>query len=75
MESTDSLHRRLTEKIQTLAFFRVGPRDVMPLQIGNRRIYVLPSRFGLFCRLGPIGDDAWWTELQQQCGVVYGIFA
>lgn len=51
MELTDSFYRRLTEKVQTLAFFRAGPRDAMPLQIGNRRIYVLPSRFGLFVAL------------------------
>jgi uncharacterized protein (DUF58 family) len=51
MELTDSFYRRLTEKIQTLAFFRAGPKDSMPMQIGNRRIYVLPSRFGLFVGL------------------------
>lgn len=51
MELTDSFYRRLTEKIQTLALFRAGPKDAMPLQIGNRRIYVLPSRFGLFVGL------------------------
>jgi uncharacterized protein (DUF58 family) len=51
MELTAPLFRRLTEKFQSLAFFRAGPRDAMPLQIGNRRIYVLPNRFGLFVGL------------------------
>ena len=48
MEQTASVSRRLTEKLQALPFFRAGPRDPLPLEIGNRRIYVLPTRFGLF---------------------------
>lgn len=45
---TDTVSGRLSEHLQTLPFFRAGPRDAMPLEIGNRRIYVLPTRFGLF---------------------------
>lgn len=31
-----------------LPLWRAGPRDNQPFTIGNRRIYVLPTRFGLF---------------------------
>jgi uncharacterized protein (DUF58 family) len=31
-----------------LKWFRAGPRDAQPFQVANRRIYVLPTRFGLF---------------------------
>lgn len=34
--------------LRRLPLFRAGPRDVQPLVIGNRRIYVLPTGFGLF---------------------------
>lgn len=39
---------RLTARLRSLPLFRVGARDAMPLTIDNRRIYVLPTRFGLF---------------------------
>ena len=39
---------RFGEWLRNLPFFRAGPRDALPLEIGNRRIYVLPTRFGLF---------------------------
>ncbi len=48
MGLTANVSRRLVEKLQALPFFRAGPRDPLPLQIGNRRIYVLPTGFGLF---------------------------
>ncbi len=31
-----------------LKWFRAGPRDAQPFSVTNRRIYVLPTRFGLF---------------------------
>ena len=34
-----------------LKWFRAGPRDAQPYQVANRRIYVLPTRFGLFVGL------------------------
>lgn len=34
--------------LQSLPWMKSGLRDVMPFEIGNRRIYVLPTRFGLF---------------------------
>lgn len=36
------------EWLRRLPLFRAGPRDAQPLVIGNRRIYVLPTGFGLF---------------------------
>jgi uncharacterized protein (DUF58 family) len=34
--------------LRRFPLWRAGPRDAQPLVIGNRRIYVLPTRFGLF---------------------------
>ena len=48
MTLSANVTRQITEKLQALPFFRAGPRDPLPLEIGNRRIYVLPTRFGLF---------------------------
>ena len=42
------LRQRLVEKIRALPWFKAGPRDAQPLIIHNRRIYVLPTGFGLF---------------------------
>lgn len=42
---------RLSARLRSLPLFRVGARDAMPMTIGNRRIYVLPTRFGLFVGL------------------------
>ena len=41
-------HPRFAEWLRRLPLFRAGPRDAQPLVIGNRRIYVLPTGFGLF---------------------------
>lgn len=48
MALTANVSRQAAEKLQALPFLRAGPRDQLPLEIGNRRIYVLPTRFGLF---------------------------
>ncbi len=37
--------------VKQLPWFRAGPRDHQAFTIGNRRIYVLPTRFGLFVGL------------------------
>ncbi len=34
-----------------LPWFRAGPRDPQPCTVANRRIYVMPTRFGLFVGL------------------------
>lgn len=34
-----------------LKWFRAGPRDAQPHVVANRRIYVMPTRFGLFVGL------------------------
>ena len=36
------------DRIMQLKWFRAGPRDSQPYTVSNRRIYVLPTRFGLF---------------------------
>ena len=41
-------HATFAEWLRRLPLFRAGPRDAQPLVIGNRRIYVLPTGFGLF---------------------------
>lgn len=38
-------------RIMQLKWFRAGPRDAQPYEVANRRIYVLPTRFGLFVGL------------------------
>ncbi len=40
--------KRLIEWIKQLPWFRAGPKDSQAFTIGNRRIYVMPTRFGLF---------------------------
>lgn len=37
--------------VQALPWIKQGPSDSMPFVIGNRRIYVLPTQFGLFVGL------------------------
>lgn len=44
-------HAKFAEWLRRLPLFRAGPRDAQPLVIGNRRIYVLPTGFGLFIGL------------------------
>jgi uncharacterized protein (DUF58 family) len=39
------------QRIMQLKWFRAGPRDDQPFTVTNRRIYVLPTRFGLFIGL------------------------
>lgn len=39
---------KLSALLQLFPLWRSGPRDSQPLRIGNRRIYVLPTQFGLF---------------------------
>lgn len=34
-----------------MPWFRAGPRDAQPCTVANRRIYVMPTRFGLFVGL------------------------
>lgn len=46
-----SLLNRLINRVKQLPWFRAGPRDSQPFTIGNRRIYVVPTRFGLFVGL------------------------
>ena len=38
----------LAARVRALPLFRAGTRDPRPLLIDNRRVYVLPTRFGLF---------------------------
>jgi uncharacterized protein (DUF58 family) len=45
------LKQRLRARLKSLPWFRAGPRDAQPLRIVNRRIYVMPSQFGLFIGL------------------------
>lgn len=45
------LPQNLRSWIMRLKWFRAGPRDAQPYQVANRRIYVLPTRFGLFVGL------------------------
>ncbi len=48
MPAKISWQARLLEWIKQLPWFRAGPRDSQTFSIGNRRIYVMPTRFGLF---------------------------
>ncbi len=48
MISVMRLRQRFVEKIHALPWFKAGPRDSQPLIIHNRRIYVLPTGFGMF---------------------------
>ena len=48
MPFVEQISLRFKAWLQTLPWMKLGPRDVMPFEIGNRRIYVLPTRFGLF---------------------------
>ncbi len=48
MPAKISWQNRLLEWIKQLPWFRAGPRDSQAFSIGNRRIYVMPMRFGLF---------------------------
>ncbi|WP_297798972.1 DUF58 domain-containing protein [Arenimonas sp. GDDSR-1] len=41
-------HLNPAQWLRRIPLFRAGPRDAQPLVIGNRRIYVLPTGFGLF---------------------------
>lgn len=34
--------------LKSLRWFKPGPRDAQPVRIANRRIYVIPTQFGLF---------------------------
>lgn len=43
--------RRLDGWLRRLPWLRIGARDAQPFTVGNRRIYVLPTRFGLFVGL------------------------
>jgi uncharacterized protein (DUF58 family) len=45
------LKKRLQGWLASLPWFKAGPRDEQPLRIVNRRIYVMPTRFGLFIGL------------------------
>lgn len=45
------LPHSLRSWIMRLKWFRAGPRDAQPCTVANRRIYVLPTRFGLFVGL------------------------
>ncbi|MBP7371159.1 MAG: DUF58 domain-containing protein [Arenimonas sp.] len=51
MSLTLLLTNRFKDWLQTLPWLKLGPSDAMPFEIGNRRIYVLPTRFGLFVGL------------------------
>jgi uncharacterized protein (DUF58 family) len=51
MPAKISWQTQLLDWIKKLPWFRAGPRDSQPYSIGNRRIYVLPTRFGLFVGL------------------------
>lgn len=48
MPAKTSWQTRLLEWIKQLPWFRAGPRDSQAFTIANRRIYVMPTRFGLF---------------------------
>jgi len=48
MASAMRLRQRFVEKIRALPWFKAGPRDTQPLIIHNRRIYVMPTGFGMF---------------------------
>jgi uncharacterized protein (DUF58 family) len=51
MSAKISWQRQSLDWIKQLSWFRAGPRDTQAFSIGNRRIYVLPTRFGLFVGL------------------------
>jgi uncharacterized protein (DUF58 family) len=51
MSLAKQIANRIRVGIQTLPWLKPGPTDPMPFVIGNRRIYVLPTQFGLFVGL------------------------
>ena len=51
MNLRDYLPKQIQFWIKNLPWIRVRPRDTLPFEIGNRRIYVLPTRFGFFIGL------------------------
>jgi uncharacterized protein (DUF58 family) len=48
MNLQDYLPKQVQLWIESLPWIKLRPRDTLPFEIGNRRIYVLPTRFGLF---------------------------
>lgn len=48
MNLQDYLPKQIQFWLQNLPWRNLRPRDAMPFEIGNRRIYVLPTRFGFF---------------------------
>lgn len=51
MNLQEYLPKQIKFWLQNLPWVRFRPRDAMPFEIGNRRIYVLPTRFGFFIGL------------------------